>query len=219
MRLESSGGRTAVLKLPADNPFFTGRDVSLRKLDMLVAQAEWPRAVVVQGMAGSGKTALALHWAHRTAGRFPDGILFTDLRGTSGGPVTPGAAMGQVLRAMGVPGDQLPRTAAGLAAQCRSLLADRRMLLILDDAAGPEQVGPLLAAAESGLVIVTSRRRLPPPLRGADVRTLELRELAAQEAEDLIAGVLDPATRGSRGSGGRSPGWPASAGGCRWPSR
>ncbi|MFV2174780.1 tetratricopeptide repeat protein [Actinomadura sp. LOL_016] len=192
VRLETSGGGPTVPRLPADNPFFTGRDVSLRKLDMLVAQAEWPRAVVVQGMAGVGKTALALHWAHRTAGRFPDGILFTDLRGTSRGPVTPGEAMGQVLRAAGVPADQLPPTEAGLAAQCRSLLADRRMLLILDNAAGPEQVGPLLAAAASGLVVVTSRRRLPPLLRGVDVRTLELRELAPHEAEDLIAGVLGP---------------------------
>ncbi|WP_034517331.1 tetratricopeptide repeat protein [Actinomadura rifamycini] len=201
VRLEPSGARPDLAGLPADNPFFTGRDVSLRKLDMLVAQAEWPRAVVVQGMAGVGKTALALHWAHRTAGRFPDGILFTDLRGTSRAPATPGEAMGQVLRAAGVPGDQLPRTEAGLAAQCRSLLADRRMLLILDNAAGPEQVGPLLSAAASGLVIVTSRRRLPPLLRGTDVRTLELRELAAQEAEDLIAGVLgpdDPRVRGER---------------------
>ncbi|QFG20045.1 tetratricopeptide repeat protein [Actinomadura sp. WMMB 499] len=203
VRLEPSGGAPAEPELPADNPFFTGRDVSLRKLDMLVAQAEWPRAVVVQGMAGVGKTALALHWAHRAAGRFPDGILFTDLRGTSRGPLTPGEAMGQVLRAAGIPGDQLPRTEAGLAARCRSLLADRRMLLILDNAAGPEQVGPLLAAAASGLVVVTSRRRLPPLLRGVDVRTLELRELAADEAEELIAGVLGP--RDPRVAGERRP--------------
>ncbi|WP_030167431.1 tetratricopeptide repeat protein [Spirillospora albida] len=185
-------------RLPPAPPFFTGRAVSLGKLDLLVAQREWPRAVVVQGMAGVGKTALALHWAHRAADRFPDGVVFAELRGTTPGPVTAAQAMGQVLRRAGVPGDQLPRTAAELAALCRSLLADKRILLILDDVADPGQIRPLLAAAASGLVVVTSRRRLPVLLDGADVRTLELRELGTQEAVDLIAGVVgrsDPRLR------------------------
>ncbi|MFA1551192.1 tetratricopeptide repeat protein [Actinomadura chokoriensis] len=192
VRLEPPGGRPLAARLPADNPFFAGRAVSLSKLDLLVGQSVWPRAVIVQGMAGVGKTTLALHWAHRVADRFPDGALFADLRGTSRSPVTPAEAMGQVLRAAGVPGDQLPRTEDGLAAQCRSLLGDRRMLLILDNAVQPEQVRPLLAAVTSGLVVVTSRRRLPALLDGADVRTLELAEMAPQEAVDLIAGVLGP---------------------------
>ncbi|WP_230420993.1 tetratricopeptide repeat protein [Actinomadura soli] len=193
VRIETPGGHPLGRRLPADNPFFAGRAVSLGKLDILMAQSEWPRAVVVQGMAGVGKTTLVLHWAHRVVDRFPDGVLFADLRGTRRSPVTPAEAMGQVLRAAGVPGDQLPRTEAELAAQCRSLLADRRMLLILDNASRPEQVRPLLAAATSGLVVVTSRRRLPDLLEGADIRTLELREMATQEAVDLIAGVLGPA--------------------------
>lgn len=194
VRLDTPGGRQPLVRLlPADNPFFAGRVVSLGKLDMLVAQSQWPRAVILQGMAGVGKTNLALHWAHRVAERFPDGIVFTDLRGTTRSPVTPAEAMGQVLRAVGVPGHQLPRAEPELAAQCRSLLADRRMLLILDDAARPEQIRPLLAAMASGLVVVTSRRRLPALLEGADVRTLELRELVTQEAVDLIANVLGPA--------------------------
>ncbi|NKZ03956.1 tetratricopeptide repeat protein [Actinomadura latina] len=192
VRLGPPGGRPPVARLPADNPFFAGRAVSLSKLDLLVGQSVWPRAVVVQGMAGVGKTTLALHWAHRVADRFPDGVLFADLRGTTRSPVTPAEAMGQVLRAAGVPGDQLPRTEDELAAQCRSLLGDRRMLLILDNAVRPEQVRPLVAAVASGLVVVTSRRRLPAPLEGADVRTLELREMATQEAVDLIANVLGP---------------------------
>ncbi|WP_433225752.1 tetratricopeptide repeat protein [Actinomadura formosensis] len=186
------GGRPLAARLPADNPFFAGRAVSLSKLDLLVGQSVWPRAVIVQGMAGVGKTTLALHWAHRVADRFPDGVLFADLRGTTRSPVTPAEAMGQVLRAAGVPGDQLPRTEDELAAQCRSLLGDRRMLLILDNAVQPEQVRPLLAAMTSGLVVVTSRRRLPALLDGADIRTLELREMATQEAVDLISNVLGP---------------------------
>ncbi|TDD40467.1 tetratricopeptide repeat protein [Actinomadura sp. KC06] len=190
VRLE--GGGSPQVLLPADNPYFAGRAISLGKLDLLVGQSEWPRAVIVQGMAGVGKTTLALHWAHRVVDRFPDGVLFADLRGTRRSPVTPAEAMGQVLRAAGVPGDQLPRTEAELAAQCRSLLADRRMLLILDNASRPEQIRPLLAAATSGLVVVTSRRRLPDLLEGADIRTLELREMATQEAVDLISNVLGP---------------------------
>ncbi|WP_433251287.1 tetratricopeptide repeat protein [Actinomadura nitritigenes] len=181
------------VRLPADNPFFAGRAVSLGKLDLLVAQAEWPRAVIVQGMAGVGKTTLALHWAHRVVDRFPDGVVFADLRGTTRSPVTPAEAMGQVLRAAGVPGDQIRSTEAELAAQCRSLLADRRMLLILDDAARPEQIRPLVGAMASGLAVVTSRRRLPALLEGADVRALELREMVTQEAVDLISNVLGPA--------------------------
>ncbi|TDC67507.1 tetratricopeptide repeat protein [Actinomadura sp. GC306] len=180
------------VSLPADNPYFAGRAISLGKLDLLVSQSEWPRAVIVQGMAGVGKTTLALHWAHRAVDRFPDGVLFADLRGTRRGPVTPAEAMGQVLRAAGVPGDRLPRTEAELAAQCRSMLGDRRMLLILDNASRPEQVRPLLTAATSGLVLVTSRHRLPALLESADIRTLELQEMASQEAVDLIANVLGP---------------------------
>lgn len=187
-----AGGKAPQVLLPADNPYFAGRAVSLGKLDLLVSQSEWPRAVIVQGMAGVGKTTLALHWAHRVVDRFPDGVLFADLRGTRRDPVTPAEAMGQVLRAAGVPGDQLPRTAAELAAQCRSLLADRRMLLVLDNASRPEQVRPLLEAATSGLVVVTSRQRLPDLLEGADIRALELREMATQEAVDLISNVLGP---------------------------
>ncbi|MEV4004067.1 tetratricopeptide repeat protein [Actinomadura sp. NPDC049753] len=190
--------RPPAVRLPAADPYFAGRAVSLGKLDLLVGQSVWPRAVVVQGMAGVGKTTLALHWAHRVVDRFPDGVLFADLRGTSRSPVTPAEAMGQVLRAAGVPGDQVPRTQAELAAQCRSLLGDRRMLLILDNAARPEQIRPLLAAMTSGLVVVTSRRRLPALLEGADVRTLELREMVTQEAVDLISNVLgagDPRLR------------------------
>ncbi|GAA2452230.1 hypothetical protein GCM10010191_83130 [Actinomadura vinacea] len=190
VRLEPPAGAPAALRLPAPKPSFTGRTVSLGKLDLLVSQSPMPRAVLVQGMAGVGKTTLAVHWAHRVAGRFPDGVIFIDLRGTAAAPATPAEAMGQALRGAGVPGDQLPRTEDELEAQCRALLAGRRTLLILDDAADTAQIRPLVAAANAGLVVATTRWRLPVLLPGADVRTLELREMAAQEAVDLIAAVL-----------------------------
>ncbi|MDL4777207.1 tetratricopeptide repeat protein [Actinomadura xylanilytica] len=199
VRLETPAGRQPAPPLPADNPYFTGRAVSLGKLDLLVSQSELPRAVVIQGMAGVGKTTLALHWAHRVAERFPDGIIFTDLRGTTRGHVTPAEAMGQVLRGAGLPGDQLPRTEDELSAQCRSLLGERRVLLILDNAASARQIRPLLAAMGSGLVVVTTQRRLPALVEDADVRTLELREMATQEAVDLIAAVLGPGDDRVRG--------------------
>ncbi len=193
--LERPAAGAPASRLPADNPYFTGRAVSLGKLDLLVSQAETPRAVVIQGMAGVGKTTLALHWAHRVADRFPDGVVFTDLRGTTRAPVTAAEAMGQVLRGLGVPGDRLSRGESELAAQCRSLLAGRRVLLILDDAAGPEQIRPLLAAMDAGLAVVTTQRRLPVLLEGADIRTLELREMTPDEALDLFAAVLGPGDR------------------------
>lgn len=184
-------------RLPPDKPVFTGRTVSLGKLDLLLAQSRWPRAVVIQGMAGVGKTTLAVHWAHRVAERFPDGVIFTELRGGTRGPVTPDEAMGQVLRGVGVPGDQLPRTEAELAAQCRSLLADRRLLLVLDNATGAEQIRPLLDAVNAGLVVVTAQRRMPDLTaedgrRDGDIRVLELREMSPDEAAGLVAGVLGP---------------------------
>ena len=190
VRTEPATGVPTGMRLPPDKAFFTGRTVSLGKLDLLVSQAEMPRAVLIQGMAGVGKTTLAVHWAHRVADRFPDGVIFTDLRGTTHAPATPAETMGQVLRGAGVPGDQLPRTEAELEARCRSLLGGRRMLIILDNAADTAQIRPLVAAADSGLVVATTRRRLPSPLPGADVRTLELREMSAQDAVDLIAAVL-----------------------------
>ncbi|MFC5184575.1 tetratricopeptide repeat protein [Actinomadura harenae] len=184
-------------RLPPDKPFFTGRAISLGKLDLLLAQSRWPRAVLIQGMAGVGKTTLAVHWAHRVAERFPDGVIFTELRNGTRAPATPDEAMGQVLRGVGVPGDQLPRTEAELAAQCRSLLADRRLLLVLDNAESAEQVRPLLDAVNAGLVVLTAQRRMPE-LAGedgrpdGDVRVLELREMSPDEAADLVAGVLGP---------------------------
>jgi DNA-binding SARP family transcriptional activator/tetratricopeptide (TPR) repeat protein len=150
-------------QLPTDLASFTGRAA---ELDRLLALPGGPAAAVavgvVDGMAGVGKTALAVHAAHRLAGRFPDGQLFLDLHGFThaAAPVEPADALDRLLRSLGVPGEQIPAHLDDRAALLRSRLAGTRTLIVLDDAAGEAQVRPLLPGAPGCLVLVTSRRRL-----------------------------------------------------------
>ncbi|MFC5820626.1 AfsR/SARP family transcriptional regulator [Nonomuraea harbinensis] len=145
-------------QLPPPVRGFVGRAPELRALDRLLAQ-EGPRVAVVSGMAGVGKTALVLRWAHQMAGRFPDGQLFADLRGYDAGgePVPPGSVLERFLRALGV---GVPRNPAEQAAAFREALAGRRALVVLDDAGSAEQVRPLLVDAPGCRMIITARRRL-----------------------------------------------------------
>jgi DNA-binding SARP family transcriptional activator/tetratricopeptide (TPR) repeat protein len=153
-------------QLPAAPRRFTGR---YRELDVLSALVEGDlreeNGVVIAaltGMAGIGKTALAVHWAHQVVGRFPDGQLFANLRGSSpsGTPVMPTDAVRGFLTALGVSPARIPPDTDGQAALYRSLLADRRMLIVLDNAQDAEQVRPLLPGSPGCLVLVTSRNRL-----------------------------------------------------------
>ncbi|MEO3788161.1 tetratricopeptide repeat protein [Actinocorallia sp. B10E7] len=170
--------------LPAGGEHFTGRRAELSRLSLLLADR--PPGAVIQGMAGVGKTALALHWAHLESGRFPDGQIFVDLRGPSK-PATPVEALGQILRRLGVPGDQLPAEEGELTALYRSLLAGRRVLIVLDNASGhDEQIRPLIPSGSGGFVLVTARRRLS----GTGLPTLELPEMTPQEAVELVAAVV-----------------------------
>ncbi|MEV4838300.1 BTAD domain-containing putative transcriptional regulator [Nonomuraea sp. NPDC049486] len=145
-------------QLPPPVRGFVGRAPELRALDRLLAQ-DGPRVAVVSGMAGVGKTALVLRWAHQMASRFPDGQLFADLRGYDAGgePVRPGSVLERFLRALGV---GVPRDPAEQAAAFREALAGRRALVVLDDAGSAEQVRPLLVNAPGCRVIITARRRL-----------------------------------------------------------
>ncbi|GAA3161704.1 hypothetical protein GCM10020001_102580 [Nonomuraea salmonea] len=139
-------------------------------------------------MAGTGKTALAVHVAHRLAPGFPDGQLYVDLRGHTPGtaPVEPAEALARMARALGVPRADVPDQLDDRAALYRSVLARRRVLVVLDDAADEDQIQPLLPAGPGCRVIVTSRRRLGGL---GDVRALSLDVLPPAAAVALFAEV------------------------------
>jgi tetratricopeptide (TPR) repeat protein/transcriptional regulator with XRE-family HTH domain len=171
-------------QLPAPPQMFTGRARELAVLDE-VADVSTVVISAIDGMAGIGKTALAVHAAHRIADRYPDGQLFTDLHGHTQGlaPVEPGEALDRMLRALGVPGQQIPAGLDERGALYRTRLAGRRVLIVLDNAATENQVVPLLPGTPGCLVLVTSRRRLA----GLDhTRTLSLDTLPVPEAVTLL---------------------------------
>ncbi|MFI6817740.1 AfsR/SARP family transcriptional regulator [Nonomuraea sp. NPDC050328] len=177
--------RTTPRQLPADVVAFVGREREMAALDHPGAGA---RIVAIDGMAGVGKTALAVHAAHRLAPGFPDGDLFLDLNGFSRGmtPADPADTLARVLGLLGLPGESIPQHAEDRAALYRSVLAGRRMLLVLDNAAGEDQVRPLLPGAGDCLVLITSRRRLT----GLDeARTVTVDVLPEAEAIALFTGT------------------------------
>lgn len=152
-------------QLPPDLADFTGREAETGYLCDLFSgrPAPGPGAPViatVSGLGGVGKTALAVHVAHRLTGRFSDGQLFADLRGAGPVPATAGEVLGDFLRALGVPDAAIPADQDNRAALFRSLTSARRILIVLDNAASAVQVQPLLPASATCGVIVTGRRRL-----------------------------------------------------------
>ncbi|SEE58257.1 helix-turn-helix domain-containing protein [Streptomyces sp. TLI_105] len=153
-------------QLPPDPAVFGAREAEMKAALALTddASAGGRHAVVaaISGMAGAGKTALAVHWAHRVADRFPDGQLYVNLRGfeKSGRPVDAGAALGGFLRALGARAKQIPRGTEERAALFREQVVDRRLLVVLDNALDYEHARPLLPASAGCLTIVTSRSRL-----------------------------------------------------------
>ena len=183
-------------QLPAAVAQFTGRAAELHMLTRVLDQATGaPGTVVISaigGTAGVGKTALALHWAHQAAGRFPGGQLYANLRGfdPGGAPAAPAEVIHGFLDALGVPPGRLPPTAAARQGLYRSLLAGRRTLVVLDNAADEQQVRPLLPASPGTLVIVTSRRQLGGLAADGNTRLLSLDVLSHDEATRMLTARL-----------------------------
>jgi tetratricopeptide (TPR) repeat protein/DNA-binding XRE family transcriptional regulator len=177
--------------LPMTVPAFVGRQGEIASLDLLLAEEGAAAPVVigaVSGTAGVGKTALAVHWAHRVRAWFPDGQLYLNLRGfeAAAPPVQPGEAIRVFLDALAVPAHRIP---VGLAEQIglyRSLVADRRILVVLDNARDSEQVRPLLPGGDAARVVITSRNRLLGLVAAEGARPLPLGTMDGGEANELL---------------------------------
>jgi DNA-binding SARP family transcriptional activator/tetratricopeptide (TPR) repeat protein len=194
---DPSGPGGARFQLPADTRVFTGRAGELEQVIGLARQApagtEAGMVVIsaIDGLGGMGKTALAVHAAHRLRDAFPDGQLFADLHGHTPGlePTTPGDALDWFLRSLGTPPGQIPQDLAARAAFYRDRLAGTRTLIILDNAAGPAQIRPLLPGSPGCLVLITSRKRL----NGLeDANMLPLDVMSEDDAAVLLRRVAGP---------------------------
>jgi tetratricopeptide (TPR) repeat protein len=201
--------RPVPAQLPPDVTGFTGRRPELGALDALASRpdpardgpGERPLPIgILTGVAGIGKTGLALHWSHRARHRFPDGQLYADLRGYDARhePVPPGAVLDGFLRALGVPGELVPAGLDERAGLFRSVTDGRRVLVVLDNARTAEQVRPLLPGSGACFVLVSSRDRLDDLVARDGATLFALDVLSRAEAGELLTrvtgGRVDPVT-------------------------
>ncbi|TCC65544.1 tetratricopeptide repeat protein [Kribbella pittospori] len=172
-------------QLPSVAPAFAGRTEHLRQLDDLLPGS---RVALVIGPAGIGKTSLAIHWAKQVADRFPDGILYADLLGYSPAavPADPLSVLPRFLAALGIPADRLPVTADEQVGLYRSLLVDRSVLVVLDNARTAEQVRPLAATGATCITLVTSRNELAGLVATEQAEPIRLDVLDADQSRQLL---------------------------------
>ncbi|MGH3935710.1 MAG: BTAD domain-containing putative transcriptional regulator [Pseudonocardiaceae bacterium] len=178
-------------QLPADITDFTGRKAQVSTVLQVIATADQCGAalIAITGKAGVGKTTLAVHAAHRLRAHYPDGQLFVNLRGTQTRPLTPADVLARFLRSLGVDRTTIPDDVEESAALFRSRVADRRLLIVLDDAACEAQLRPLLPGTPGCAVLVTSRRRMA----SLNVtRLVNLDILEPDHAVELLARVAGP---------------------------
>jgi DNA-binding SARP family transcriptional activator/Tfp pilus assembly protein PilF len=192
----ASPGPAVPRELPAPVPQFVGRAAELADLTGIrdQASARRPQTMVISviaGMAGVGKTALAVQWAHQVADRFPDGQLHVNLRGYDPGqPMPAGDALAGFLRSLGLAERDIPAGIAERAARYRSLLAGRRMLILIDNAGDADQVRLLLPATASCVVVVTSRDALAGLVARDGARRLDLGLLPPADAVELLRALI-----------------------------
>ncbi|ADD41200.1 AfsR/SARP family transcriptional regulator [Stackebrandtia nassauensis] len=181
-------------QLPTDVATFTGRNAHLAALDRLRDSGVRTGIVTaITGIGGVGKTALAVHWGHARRENFPDGQLYINLRGfDERKPLTPHEAISRLLRTLGQPANTIPSDLEEAAGLYRSLLADKRMLVVLDNARSPEQVGQLLPEGSGSLALVTSRNRLASLATTHGAEHVNLDTLSPNESLDLFTNILGP---------------------------
>jgi tetratricopeptide (TPR) repeat protein/transcriptional regulator with XRE-family HTH domain len=185
-----TGDTSPVCQLPPTVADFTGREPQIRQLVELLAgdgdRLGVPIAVIA-GLPGAGKTALAVQVAHRVRHAFPDGQLWVPLEGATGRPREPGEVLGELIRALGVPGPGVPASIPERASLYRSLLAGRRVLVLADDAAAADQIQPLLPGTGQSAVLVTSRSDLAGP---PGSRLIQIDPLTPGESVQLLERII-----------------------------
>ncbi|MEU7055849.1 XRE family transcriptional regulator [Streptomyces sp. NPDC046197] len=178
-------------QLPMAPRHFVGRTRELQLLDALLEHQDTaPGLAVVNGQSGVGKTALVVRWAHQLTDRFPDGRLYVDLRRNENEPLTPGEAIRDFLCALGVPPGQAPAGLHAQSALLRSVLANKRLLMVLDDAHSADQVMPLLPGTPGCVAVVTSRHKLTALVAHHGAQAISLDVLSFHDARASLERLL-----------------------------
>lgn len=195
---ERRTGPPAPAQLPPEVPDFVGRDLERKQVKAVLDEwrsrgCEVPVVVLLTGSAGVGKTSLAVRWGHELADLFPDGALFADLRGYSREEPEPViGVLGRFLRALSVPPDAVPTSVDEAVALYRSLLAEKRVLVVLDNARDPAAVRPLLPGSPRSLTVVTSRDDLAGLVARDGARRVVVNRFTAEHSVELFRRVLGP---------------------------